>query len=243
MNRTSPRITFDITVSRSFPAFVRRINEDGANIKISSSFEAGSRRNRLGGEGYYVKEHQKLDKEERAAWRNILMAEIEKEKKADEIKIQMVKIEADKEHTLKEMELKAQDQASTSAAASPPPRIRYAKSPKLPSFIDEKDELDSYLLRFECYTKNASWEKNTYAIKLSALLTGEPWTFIPGCQIQMPMTTQVKKSTLNQVQLDRRCLQKEILEVKLKTEETPVQFVIHLKNYLAKWLELSGSSS
>ena len=37
----------------------------------------------------------------------------EKENRADEIKIQMAKIEADKELTLKEMELKAQDQAST----------------------------------------------------------------------------------------------------------------------------------
>ena len=35
------------------------------------------------------------------------MAEIEKEKKTDEIKIQMAKIEADKELTLKEIELKA----------------------------------------------------------------------------------------------------------------------------------------
>ena len=30
-----PRITFDITVGRSFPAFFSRMNEDGANIKIS----------------------------------------------------------------------------------------------------------------------------------------------------------------------------------------------------------------
>ena len=73
----------------------------------------------------------------------------EDKKRADKIKIQMAKIEADKELTLKGMELKAQDQASTSAAAAPPPGHRDAKSPKLPSFIDEKDELDRYLLRFE----------------------------------------------------------------------------------------------
>ena len=35
----------------------------------------------------------------------------EEKKRADEIKIQMAKIEADKELTLKEMELEAQDQA------------------------------------------------------------------------------------------------------------------------------------
>ena len=47
----------------------------------------------------------------------------------------------------------------------------------------------------------------------------------------------------NQVQFYLRWLQKEIGEVKPETEETPDQFVICLKNYLAKWLELPGSSA
>ena len=150
----------------------------------------------------YVKEQQKLDREERAAWReaqkmkaqaDIELAKIraeadraaeekkradevqaEEKRRADEIKVQMAKIEAEKELTLREMELKAQDQARASLAATPPPRNKDAKSPKLhvPSFIDEKDELDSYLLCFERYAENASWKKETWAIKLSALLTG-----------------------------------------------------------------------
>ena len=60
-----------------------------------------------------------------------------------------------------------QAQASTSPAATPSPRNKVAKSRKLPSFIDEKDELDSYLLRFEPYAENASWEKNTWVSLLS----------------------------------------------------------------------------
>ena len=65
----------------------------------------------------------------------------EEKKMADEIltdEIQMGKIKADKELTLKEMELKAQAQSSGSAAVDPPPRNRDAKSPKLQAFIDEK---------------------------------------------------------------------------------------------------------
>ena len=177
----------------------------------------------------YIKEQQKLDREERAAWRNIRMAELQAEEKkradelqaeekrrADEIKVQMAKIEADKELALKEMELQAQQaqvQATTSSATTPPPRNKDAKSPKLPSFVDEKDELDSYLLRFERYAENASWEKDTWAIKLSALLTGRA----------MDVYTRMSEATP-------------------ETEETPDQFVVRLKNYLAKWLELSGSS-
>ena len=140
----------------------------------------------------YVKEQQKLDREERAAWReaqkmqaqaDVELAKIraeaeaeerkradqaEEKKRADEIRFAQIEIE--KEFKIKEMELQAQQaqaQATISSATTPPPRNKDAKSPKLPSFIDEKDELDSYLLRFERYAENASWEKDTWAIKLS----------------------------------------------------------------------------
>ena len=141
----------------------------------------------------YVREQQALDRQERAAWREsqkrqveIRMAELQAEdkKRADEsrIKIQIAKIEAakeqakieaEKELALKELDLKGQQsQASTSHVVTPPPRNKDVKSPKLPSFIDEKDELDSYLLCFERYAENGSWEKDKWAIKLGALLTG-----------------------------------------------------------------------
>ena len=70
------------------------------------------------------------------------MAQIEAVK--DQAKIQAEKV-------AKRKKLKAQDQASASAAATPLPRNRDAKSPKLPAFIDERDEQDTYLLCFECY--------------------------------------------------------------------------------------------
>ena len=118
----------------------------------------------------YVREQQTLDREERVAWRE---AEAEDKKRADELQaeekkraneIRLAQIEIEKELKIKELE---QDLAATL-----PPRNKDAKSPKLPSFIDKKDELDSYLLHFEHNAVNASWEKNTWATKLSALLTG-----------------------------------------------------------------------
>ena len=119
-----------------------------------------------------MKRHQALDKEDRAAWRNLQLTKIEadaeKEKRAEKIQMAQIeaareqaKIEADKELTLKELELKAQqDQVNTSLAATPPRHNKDVKSSELPSFIDEKDELDSYLVRFEryMYAENASWE-------------------------------------------------------------------------------------
>ena len=168
-----------------------RSNKDGANTKIDSSFEAGSRKYWFGKYiAEYVTRQQTLDRQVRADWRDaqefyveekkradeIRLAEIqaeaeaEEKKRADEshIKIQIAQIEAakeqakiDKELKIKEMELQAQAQATASSATTPPPRNKDAKSPKQPSFIDKKVELDSYLLRFECYAENASWECTT----------------------------------------------------------------------------------
>ena len=131
---------------------------------------------------FYVEEKKRADEIRLAEIQ--AEAEAEEKKRADEshIKIQIAQIEAakeqakiDKELKIKEMELQAQQaqaQATASSATTPPPRNKDAKSPKQPSFIDKKVELDSYLLRFKCYAENASWEKDTWAIKLSALLTG-----------------------------------------------------------------------
>ena len=212
----------------------------------------------------YIKEQQKLDREERAAWRNIRIAELqaeekkradelqaEEKKRADEIRFAQIeaakeqaKIEAEKELALKELELKAQQsQAGASLAVTPPPRNKDAKSPKLPSFIDEKDELDSYLLRFERYAENASWEKDTWAIKLSALLTGRAMdVYTRMSDADASDYDKLKKALLTRYNYTEDGYRKRFREATPETEETPDQFVIRLKNYLAKWLELSGSS-
>ena len=223
----------------------------------------------------YVKEQHKLDREERAAWReaqkmqaqaNVELAKIraeaeaeerkradqaEEKKRADEIRFAQIeaakeqaKIEAEKELALKELELKAQQsQAGASLAATPPPHNKDAKSPKLPSFVDEKDELDSYLLRFQRYAENASWEKDTWAIKLSALLTGRAMdVYTRMSDADASDYDKLKKALLTRYNYTEDGYRKRFREATPETEETPDQFVIRLKNYLAKWLELSGRS-
>ena len=179
----------------------------------------------------------------------------EETKRPDEINLQIAKIEAVKEQAklepgkelkIKEMELQAH-QATTSSATTPSPRNKDANSPKLPSFIDEKDELDSYLLRSERYAENAIWEKNTWAItcKLSALLTGRAMhVYTRMSNADASDYDKLKKALLTRYNYmyTKDGYRKRFREATPETEETPDQFVIRLKNYLAKWLELSGSS-
>ena len=47
------------------------------------------------------------------------------------------------------------------------------RTPPLPSFVDGKNNLDEYLLRFERYAGVAKWNRSTWATQLSSLLTGK----------------------------------------------------------------------
>ena len=46
------------------------------------------------------------------------------------------------------------------------------KMPGLPAFVDRKDDLDSWLLRFERFATTGGWPKESWCTPLSALLTG-----------------------------------------------------------------------
>ena len=58
------------------------------------------------------------------------------------------------------------------ALAQPRETIK-AKSPRIPAFNEGKDEMDSYLLRFERYATAQKLEPDTCATGLSALLQGK----------------------------------------------------------------------
>ena len=53
---------------------------------------------------------------------------------------------------------------------------------------------------------------------------------------------KLKKALLSRYNYTEDGNRKRFREATPQTEETPDQFFIKLKNYLAKWLELSGSS-
>ena len=186
----------------------------------------------------YVKEQQKLDREERAVWKNIRMEELQAEDKKRADDIRFAQIEAAKEQAKIEA-----GKDSDSLAVTPSPHNKDAKSPKLPSFIDEKDELESYLLRFECYAENASWEKDTGAIKLSVLLTGRAMdVYTRMSDADASNYDKLKKELLTRYNYAEDGYRERFREATPETKGPPDQFVIRLKNYLAKWLELSGSS-
>nr|XP_006823664.1 PREDICTED: uncharacterized protein LOC100372741 [Saccoglossus kowalevskii] len=144
--------------------------------------ESGSK---LGLEGKnlldFVTQQQNIEREERQREREFKRVEIERgleeKKKAMQLeadrKRQQAEFEENEAQRKHELEMK---QLELKGALSRSPDSRYtdlAKSPKLPAFVDGKDELDSYLLRFERFAASNEWDKSKWATSLSALLTGK----------------------------------------------------------------------
>ena len=86
--------------------------------------------------------------------------------------------------------------------------------------------------------------KDTWAIKLSALLTGRAMdVYTRMTDTDASDYDKLKKALLTRYNYTEDGYRKRFRETTSETEETPDQFVIRLKKYLAKWLELSGSSN
>ena len=90
-------------------------------------------------------------------------AEIQRQKADDE--------EVQRRHEL-EMRRLELEQTHQRPGAQAPNKEDRAKAPKLPSFVDGKDDLDAYLQRFERFATIAKWDRAGWATKLSALLSG-----------------------------------------------------------------------
>ena len=102
-------------------------------------------------------EEREVRQQERELRRLEMQAELMRQKEAAEA--------AKREHELKLARL-----GQGNLDDRPCDREDRAKAPKLPSFVDGKDDLDAYLQRLERFADTAKWNKTGWASKLSALL-------------------------------------------------------------------------
>lgn len=120
----------------------------------------------------FIMDQQTHDRELRAAESS---KEREYHLKREELDLERMKLAeakgfAEAESKYKETLLKLEQQleetkAEISSNAS-------AQVPKMPFFKETKDDIDSYLRRFEHYATAQKWNSETWAVNLSALLRG-----------------------------------------------------------------------
>ena len=99
-----------------------------------------------------LEEDRRKEDEERETRRQ------ERELRKLEMEAELLKQKEAIEAAKREHELEIARLAAASAGGRPEVREDRAKAPKLPSFVDGKDDLDAHLQRFERFAATAKWE-------------------------------------------------------------------------------------
>jgi len=177
------------------------------------------------------------EKEEREEWR------LERER-TREHELAVIKMEADAkerepekarqhEREMKKAELETVSRTTPVAGVE-------ARSPKLQSFEDGKDQIDSFLHRFERFAENGKWDKKVWASRLSALLTGRALDVYSRMSNKAAGDYEkVKEAILRRYDFTEEGYRGRFRDAKPEDDESPEQFLVRLSNYLRRWVELA----
>ena len=117
---------------------------------------------------------------------------------------------------------------------------RIARLSELPAFVDGRDDLDNYLLRFERYATVAGWEKEAWTTQLSSLLSSRALEVYSRLSQDEAMDFEhLKLALVKRYDFTELGYQRRFCDAKPEGQESPGQFIVRLKNYLIKWVKLA----
>ncbi|XP_033730041.1 uncharacterized protein LOC117319318 [Pecten maximus] len=177
----------------------------------------------------FVKEQQDREREERAAVREELRLKEERELKLMELTVQE-KTEAVRLQTM------ARGREEGKARLG-----RY--NPKLPPFDETKDDLDSYLRRFETFVLAQGWDEENWAVALSTLLKGKALEVFSRLSPETALHYRLlKEALLKRFDYTEDGFRKKFRESRVDDRETFSQFAVRLENYFTRWLDMAKCS-
>ncbi|XP_062572173.1 uncharacterized protein LOC134234132, partial [Saccostrea cucullata] len=186
----------------------------------------------------YVSDQQALQREERAAVR-------QKEKDEREYQLQLERMYNDlklkqmaDEH---EMEMATKGNISVNEVSSNSVK---PSTPKIPSFEENRDEMDSYLRRFERYATAMKWEKSLWSTHLSALLKGRALeVYALMSKSKADNYDELKAALLRRYDMTKEGFKRKFRSCRPENSETFSQFTVRLGSYLTRWIEMSKIST
>lgn len=120
----------------------------------------------------------------------------------------------------------------------------FARTPKLPTFQEGKDDLDAYLGRFERYADTQKWPRDRWATNLSALLTGKALeTYYRLPKEDIDNYDCLKDALLRRFQLTEEEFRQKFYNAKAEPGETAHQYMTRLEGYIDRWIQLSETPS
>ena len=160
--------------------------------------------------------------------------QLKKESGANDLRLKQI----EHVHELEVLEMKAKQGVSIVESDMPKP-----KGPKLPFFEEGKDEMDSYLHRFERYATAKHWKPEVWATHLSALLKGRALDVNALLPSDKAVDyNELKKALLKRYELTEDGFKRKFRACRPECGETFCQFTVRLASYLTNWIEMSSTS-
>ena len=142
----------------------------------------------------------------------------------------------DKQILLEEIRLKQTEVTANSTQQSRPS----LRTPKLPGFDENKDNIDAYLIRFERYAILQEWPAELWAVSLSALLSGKGLeVYYSLNETQANDYGMLKRAILNRYELNEEGFRKKFKTSKPEQGESGQQYVNRITNYFNRWFDLA----
>ncbi|PVD19123.1 hypothetical protein C0Q70_21685 [Pomacea canaliculata] len=114
---------------------------------------------------------------------------------------------------------------------------------KIPPF-DEKEDLETYLCRFERWAKLQQWDLSTWAVRLGVLLRGKASEVYIGLSDSDAEDYQkLKTALLARFRLTAESYRRKLRASRREGGETFRQYVARIRLYLARWIELAGKAA
>ena len=111
--------------------------------------------------------------------------------------------------------------------------------PKIPPFDETKDEIDSFLRRFERYALSMKWDKSMWATHLSALLKGRALDVFSLMPVRQASNyDELKAALLRRYDMTEDGLKRKFRACRPEVGESFSQFSVRLASYLTRWIEI-----
>jgi len=172
-----------------------------------------------------------LEREKMAQAKTLKREELESHERIRrlELELERQKLEAGKKAEDADEDDARSSRSGSSNDSSSSARRRRRAGPKLPHFDDSKDDVDSYLRRFERYAELQNWPREDWALYLSALLKGK------ALEVYSRLTEQdaksyerLKTALLRKYELTVEGFRRRFYEARRDRDETAAQFVSRL---------------
>ncbi|XP_021369220.1 uncharacterized protein LOC110460569, partial [Mizuhopecten yessoensis] len=190
----------------------------------------------------FVTGQQAVERDERERTRDERQAEA-----ARQHEIQMEKIreeQAERNHARK-LDLIKEEAKGQNEGVRDIPRMHAnaVKGPKLPAFEEGKDNMNSYINRFERYAIVQGWKKEQWGANLSALLKGRALDVFSRLPMEQSLDfEELKKALLTRFELTEEGFWKKFRSTRPETGETLTQFAFRLDSYFMRWLDMTRTA-